>query len=141
MIEILVFETSEEAEKALEKYEQQNREAHDGLVKLPREKFSERFSEMISRQRYHFVAELAAYADDGTGKYYYVSQQFPFLGFTEMYDDITSLVKGIKDAVKHQTPRNIETILYTVKDHSAGNKEMKEKAEESINFAEDLPPD
>ena len=137
MAEILVYKTAEEAKKQLEKYERDNREAFEEFEKSFGE--GEDRSERLKKQRYFFAAELAAYVDDGPGRYYYESQHFPFLGWTELYDDIPSLAQGVKNAVKHQTPKNIETILYTVRDHDAENKEMKELAEESRMIAENLP--
>ena len=46
------------------------------------------------------------------------------MGWNVLSDDLQSLVKGIKDAVRHQTPKNIEAILYTVENHNAKNNEM-----------------
>src|SRR3989338_7943958 len=123
MAEILVYKTAEEAKKQLEKYERDNREAFEEFEKSFGE--GEDRSERLKKQRYFLVAELSAYVDDGPGRYYYESQHFPFLGWTELYDDIPSLAQGVKNAVKHQTPQNIEPVLYTVRNHDAENKEMK----------------
>lgn len=134
MVEILVYNTNEEAKKQLEKYELDNREAFEGFVKHQDESASER----LGKQTYFFVAELAAYIDDWPMKFYFESVAFPFLGQTNLYDDISSLVQGIKDAVGHQTPKNIETILYTVEDHDPKNQELKRDARESRKIIENL---
>ncbi|MBU0470094.1 MAG: hypothetical protein KKA62_04350 [Nanoarchaeota archaeon] len=121
MVEIEVYKTAKEAKKLLEKYEQDNREAFEGFVKHQGESASER----LGKQTYYFVAELGAYVDDNPEKFYFESVAFPFLGWNSLHDDIKSLVQGVKDAVRHQTPKNIEAILYTVDDHDAKNNEMK----------------
>lgn len=114
MVEIKVYETAEQARQQLGEYERDNREAFGGYVKRQGESASER----LGKQTYFFVAELTAYVDEGPDKFYFESVAFPFLKNCNHYDDIQSLADGVKKAVRHQTPKNIETILYTVKNHN-----------------------
>ncbi len=133
MVTFLTYTTAEEAQRSLEKYDKDNREAFEGFIKSQGQDPYER----LKRQKYFFVAELAAYTDDLPDRYYYESQHFPFLGFTESYDSLSSLVQGVKDAVRHQVPQNIEAILYTVTDHSSENQESKKNAEEGRKIAKE----
>lgn len=137
MVEIKVYKTAKEAKQQLEKYELDNREAFEGFVKRQGESASER----LGKQTYYFVAELAAYVDDKPEKYYFESAAFPFLGWNSLHDDIQSLVRGVKDAVRHQTPKNIETILYTIENHAQENQETRERAKESRESLDSLPVD
>ncbi|HLC88548.1 MAG TPA: hypothetical protein VJG49_00785, partial [Candidatus Nanoarchaeia archaeon] len=57
---------------------------------------------------------------------------------TEHSETFYRAVQGIKDAVKHQTPKNIEAILYTVEDHDTENKKIKEEAQENKMASIDL---
>ena len=57
---------------------------------------------------------------------------------TEHSETFYRAVQGIKDAVKHQTPKNIEAILYTVEDHDAENREWRETGEVIRGFVEGL---
>lgn len=134
MVEILVYETSKEAEQELEKYKRDNEAAFEKLKQNSR-----KISSLLKSQRYCFVAELAAYVDNKPGKYYYQSVMHPFNEFTELCDNIPSLVEEVKKAIKHQTPYNIGTVLYTVKNHNQENQEARERAEESKEFAKTLP--
>lgn len=125
MLEIKVYETAEEAHKQLEKYEQDNREAFEGFVKRQGESASKR----LGKQTYFFVAELATYVDEGPEKFYFESVVFPFLEDAGFYDDIQSLADGVKEAVRNQTPKNIETVLYTVRNHDEEDQLIKVKVE------------
>ena len=78
-------------------------------------------SERLGKQTYFFVVELAAYVDEGPDKFSFESVVFPFLEDAGCYDNIQSLADGVKEAVRHQTPKNIETVLYTVKNHDDPN--------------------
>ncbi|MBI2667057.1 hypothetical protein HYX13_05585 [Candidatus Woesearchaeota archaeon] len=112
-MEIKVFKTAEEAKKKLEHYELDNREAFDGFVKSR----GKSCSELLNGQTYFFVAELSAFVEDGPEKFYFETVAFPFLEDVGFYDDIKSLAQGVKEAIRYQTPKNIETVLYTVKNH------------------------
>ena len=57
---------------------------------------------------------------------------------TEHRETFYRAVQGIKDAVKHQTPKNIEAILYTVEDHDTENKKIKDEAQENKMASIDL---
>ncbi|MDP3640077.1 MAG: hypothetical protein Q8R53_02645 [Nanoarchaeota archaeon] len=128
MVEILMYETPEEAETALEQWREANAKAFKELEK------SVNPSSLLRTQRYVFIAALAAYVDNNPAKYYYEAQH-PFLGETNLYDDIASLVQGVKDAVKRQTPQNIETVLYTVENHEAENETVKRETETYSRYA------
>ena len=118
MIDILVL-TREEAETRVECFKRENQAGYDAL----RNSLSGSVSELLRTQRYTFVAELSAYvADDVPGKFYFESMAFPFTGWADSYDDIPSLVQGVKDAIRHQTPKNIEALFYTVPTHAAENQ-------------------
>ena len=122
MIEILVYKSDEEAKKQLEKYGEDNRKAFEEFTKSQ----GDDPSEILKRQTYFFVAELASFVDDEYESFYFESVAFPFVGHTGVYNnDISSLVQGVKKAVKNQTPKKIKPVLYTVEDHNIKNKEMK----------------
>lgn len=136
MTKINVFDTEDEANQQLKQYLDHNTEAFKEY-----EEHEGDLSDILKKQTYYFVAELASFVDDGPGKYYYDSVAFPFFGHTDLYDDIPSLVQGIQHTINHQTPRNIEAILYTVENHDERNQECKKEAEESRKFAENLTPE
>ncbi|MDP4039171.1 MAG: hypothetical protein Q8P57_01145 [Candidatus Pacearchaeota archaeon] len=136
MVEIKVYETIEEAKQHLERYEQNNREAFDGFVKRQGESASER----LGKQTYFFVAELAAYVDDGPDQFYFESVAFPFLEDADLYGDVQSLADGVKEAVRHQTPKNIETILYTVRNHDYPEG-FEVKVDGVTKYVKNLSPD
>lgn len=136
MIEILAYKTAEEAEQQLINYEDDNRKAFAEFKKPLAE--GETRSARLERQKYFFVVELGALVDDGPDKYCAHSQNFPFVGFDDCYDDLRSLAQGIKSALAGQTPQNIEAILYTVEDHDTENKKIKEEAQENKMASIDL---
>ncbi len=127
MVEILVY-TTEEARAQLSRFRKTNEKAFAEL-----EQHEGDISARLRLQRYSFVAELAAFVEDGPGKFYYESRVFPFLGFTDCYNDLPGLVQGIKEAIRLQTPKNIETVLYTVENHDAENQVRRRDAEELLS--------
>ena len=132
MVEILVY-TTEEARVQLDHFRRSNEAAY---ATLEQQRFD--ISARLKDQRYSFVAELAAFVEDAPGKYYYESRVFPFLGFTDCYNDLPGLVQGIKEAIRLQTPKNIETVLYTVENHDAENQCGRRDAEERRRSVENL---
>ncbi len=134
-MEILAYKTAQEAKKQLEKYELNNREAFEGLVKRQGESASER----LGKQTYFFVAELAAYVDNKVPLFSFESEAFPFLGHSGFYKGISSLVQGVKNAVRQQTPKNIEVILYTTEEKNyIKGLTKKEKREIILSYLESL---
>ncbi|MBI4151932.1 hypothetical protein HY496_03085, partial [Candidatus Woesearchaeota archaeon] len=109
MATIEVYSTPEEAKRQLERYENDNRNAHDALVSNA----GAQFHQLLEKQTYFLVMELGAQEYRGSIDFYFESIAFPFYGITDFCDDIPSLVREIKDAAECQTPKNIEVILYT----------------------------
>ncbi|HLC97619.1 MAG TPA: hypothetical protein VJC21_02465 [Candidatus Nanoarchaeia archaeon] len=128
MVEIFVYKTSEEAEEAIKQWREANLNSFKELEQ------SEGPSLLLRSQRYVFIAELAAYSDENPDRYYY-NADYPFQGETDCYDDIASLAQGVKDAVRRQTPRNLELVLYTIDNHDAENERNKREIEACSRFA------
>ncbi len=128
MVEIFVYGTLEEAETALKQWKEANAHAFKEFERAKNP------AALLRSQRYAFIAELAAYGDEHPGRYYF-NADYPFQGETDCYDDIASLVQGVKDAVTRQTLKNIETVLYTVVNHDAENEKNRRDVEASSRFA------
>ena len=117
MIEVLVFETPEEADKYLEPYQKHN--------KADFEKFKDHkgnFVDLLKEQKRYFATELSAGVKD---EYFLRTTLFPFHGHNELFDDLSSLVEGVKMLVDYKSSYNIEPIFYTVNDHSKENQETR----------------
>ena len=128
MVEIFVYETPEEAEEAIKQWREANLNSFKELEQ------SDDTSALLRTQRYAFIAELAAYGDENPDRYY-CSADYPFQGETDCYDDIASLVQGVKDAVRRQTPMNIETVLYTIENHDVENEKNRREVEACSRYA------
>jgi len=130
MLEVLVFDTPEEASVQLAEYEKHNNAVREILQK--REKPIE---EIFRENKQYFALELIASLSD----YAVRSTVLPFK-YDGLFDDLLSLVEGVKTKLNHYKVYNLEPVFYTVKDHSQENQETNElfKGVKPLKLVKDL---
>ena len=131
MLEILVFETPEEADKQIEEYKQHNNVILEKLRNY--EGNDSELTDFISSEKYYFVAQLGAYK---TGDFYFNAQTAPFDASFEK--NLHKLAKRVKDMLSWQSFENVEVIFYTVNNHDQANKEVEGWNEEARKGLKEL---
>ena len=129
MVAILVYQTPEEAERELKRYDEHNielNEEYNDEYHKCKGNISDRLNELKSK-KYYFVAELAAFPNE----YIFSASSFLFEGQNGSSKDISSLVQGVNDTIKrlNNTRPTIEAIFYTVQNHDEHNQVNGERSE------------